>query len=201
MGFDDLDDYAELDSFITHSKLEATAWAKRLLSDPSGFVILDTETTGLDNLSEIVQIGLLRGDGVPLMDVLVKPRRPIPVVATRIHGITNEMVAAAPGFDEVWPMLAELLAIFPRCIIYNADYDIRLLMQSRPGISGMLDSFISKGVFECAMLEYARWYGDWNDYRFNFRWQKLTGGDHSALGDCRATLAVLQKMAGLNEVT
>lgn len=30
----------------------------------------------------------------------------------------------------------------------------------------------------------------------NNRWQKLPGGDHSALGDARATLAVIRKMAG-----
>lgn len=29
----------------------------------------------------------------------------------------------------------------------------------------------------------------------NYRWQRLPGGDHSALGDCWATLKVLQKMA------
>ena len=33
----------------------------------------------------------------------------------------------------------------------------------------------------------------------NDRWQKLPGGDHSALGDCRATLAILHEMANSNE--
>jgi hypothetical protein len=28
------------------------------------------------------------------------------------------------------------------------------------------------------------------------KWAKLTGGDHTALGDCRATLALLKRMAG-----
>jgi DNA polymerase-3 subunit epsilon len=43
---------------------------------------------------------------------------------------------------------------------------------------------------------YSQWIGDWNDYHGNYKWQRLPGGDHSALGDCRATLAVLKQMAG-----
>ena len=49
--------------------------------------------------------------------------------------------------------------------------------------------------YTCAMLEYAKWVGDWDDYHCSFRWQKLQGGDHSSLGDCRATLDVIRKMA------
>ena len=30
----------------------------------------------------------------------------------------------------------------------------------------------------------------------SYRYQKLPGGDHTAPGDCRATLALLRKMAG-----
>jgi DNA polymerase-3 subunit epsilon len=42
---------------------------------------------------------------------------------------------------------------------------------------------------------YAQFVGDWNEYHGNYKWQRLPGGDHSALGDCRATLAVLKEMA------
>jgi DNA polymerase-3 subunit epsilon len=45
------------------------------------------------------------------------------------------------------------------------------------------------------MLAYSKYVGEWNDYRKDFKWQKLQGGDHSALGDCRATLEVIKKMA------
>lgn len=50
--------------------------------------------------------------------------------------------------------------------------------------------------YDCAMLRYAEWVGEWNNYHNSFCWQKLEGGDHSALGDCATTLAVLEKMAG-----
>jgi DNA polymerase-3 subunit epsilon len=37
--------------------------------------------------------------------------------------------------------------------------------------------------------------GDWNDYHDNYKWHKLRGGDHSALGDCLATLELIRQMA------
>ena len=129
------------------------------------------------------------------MDTLVKPRRPIPANATRIHGITNEMVAAAPDFSLVYLEMIALLRAVSCCVIYNADFDLRMIQQSIPG--GVAFFGLPHDFMQCAMLQYARWYGDWSDYRSDFRWQKLTGGDHTALGDCRATLAVLQKMAGV----
>jgi hypothetical protein len=35
-----------------------------------------------------------------------------------------------------------------------------------------------------------------NDYHQFYTWQKLPGGDHSALGDCLATLKVIKDMGG-----
>lgn len=48
--------------------------------------------------------------------------------------------------------------------------------------------------WQCAMLEYSTFVGDWHDYYRNYRYQPL-GGGHRAVGDCRACLEVLQRMA------
>ena len=45
-------------------------------------VYLDTETTGLDEQSEIVEISLIDSDGSVLLDTLVKPLERIPAGAT-----------------------------------------------------------------------------------------------------------------------
>lgn len=50
--------------------------------------------------------------------------------------------------------------------------------------------------WDCAMLPYSAYIGDWDDYLKSYKWQKLPGGDHSAIGDCRSTLAIINKMAG-----
>ncbi|MOA51921.1 hypothetical protein D3C78_1751320 [compost metagenome] len=55
------------------------------------------------------------------------------------------------------------------------------------------------------MREYARFRGEWDDRRSDWRWQKLGNaarqqgveviGAHRALADCRMTLAVVRAMA------
>lgn len=78
----------------------------RRLSDLA-FTVFDTETTGLDpNRDEVVQIAGIRIVGGRLLrdevfDRLVNPGRAIPATANEIHGISDEMVAGAPGFETV----------------------------------------------------------------------------------------------------
>jgi DNA polymerase-3 subunit epsilon len=49
------------------------------------------------------------------------------------------------------------------------------------------------------MERYSTWYGDWSDYLGDYRYQALPGGDHTAAGDCLATLRVLTLMAHTGE--
>lgn len=49
--------------------------------------------------------------------------------------------------------------------------------------------------WHCVKEQYAAYVGDWHDHYGNYRWYPLPGGDHTALGDCRATLALMQRMA------
>jgi DNA polymerase-3 subunit epsilon len=186
----------DLKDLIETAHQGAVDWARELLErDLNSWAILDTETTGLGDHAEVVQIGVIDDAGNVLLDnVLVKPVRPIPPDATAIHHITNEMVANAPAFPDALPLLRSALE-GKLLVIYNAQYDLRLLAQSARARN--IDLQLGIQGFTCAMLEYADWVGDWNDYHGNFRWQKLEGGDHSALGDCRATLDVIKRMAAV----
>ena len=71
-------------------------------------MIVDTETTGLDvNSDRIVSFGGVCAHGTRLfksrmIDDLIDPGVPIPPVSTAIHGITDEMVAGARAFPEVY---------------------------------------------------------------------------------------------------
>lgn len=168
---------------------EATKWAQGVLSR-SDWVVLDTETTGLGGDDQIVQIAIIDCQGTPLLNTLVKPTISIPAEASRIHGITNEMVQDAPS----WPVVRELVraAIKDKIVlIYNAEYDTRLIRQC-DRVHGC-EPFDFQ--YACAMEQYSQWVGEWNDWHGNYRWQRLPSGDHSALGDCVATLGVIRKMA------
>jgi DNA polymerase III subunit epsilon len=187
----------------TSDRAAAAHWARQLLEDD--VVILDTETTGLSVFDQIVQVAVIDRTGAVLLDTLVKPTRPIPQIAASIHGITDAMVQDAPTFGAISHAL--LMAIGgKRVVIYNASFDVSMLHQSDqlyqiesdPTWAPLgHDGWRGLAVWDDAMGPYSAWCGDWSEYHGDYRWQKLPGGDHSALGDCRATLAVIKKMAGV----
>jgi DNA polymerase-3 subunit epsilon len=172
----------------------AVAWAQEMLSRDNA-IILDTETTGLDDDSEIVQLSIIGIEGEVILDTLIKPLDDIPAAATAIHGIDTRRVQHAPYFETVWPVVVEVIE-GKTLVIYNSAYDLKIMRQCCKRALVPF-SLADMGVdTHCAMHWYSQWIGDWNDYHGNYKWQRLPGGDHSALGDCRATLAVLKEMAG-----
>lgn len=170
------------------------------------YLILDTETTGLGSDAEICQIAIIDAQGNVLLDTLVKPVKDIPSEATAIHGISNEAVLEAPYFIEVANKILELIT-GKHVIIYNVEYDTRLLYQSSgyPQIDWHKDT-----TYWCAMLAFAEIYGDYNSYRQSYRWKTLNvacnyykvdnDNAHSALSDCKATLAICKAMAASEAV-
>lgn len=167
------------------------------------YVILDTETTGLHD-GEIVQIAIIDSSGTPLIDTLVKPIYSIPQDAMRIHGITNEMVKDAPNWATVTQQVQAILT-GRNVIVYNAVYDRKMMHKSAEKIGSPAIDWKIISTWYCAMEAFAEVYGDWNDYRQSYRWQKLTTAAayynvqiknaHSALGDCLMTLGVVKAMA------
>jgi hypothetical protein len=182
---------------IDHAADRAAAaeWARAALADDRA-VILDTETTDLRGY--IVDIAIIRAtDGEVLMNTLVDPCTPIHPEAFAVHGIQDADVVEAPTFAGLWPELRVQLE-GRRVLVYNASYDAGRIGAEldRTTFVGPQSLREQLGTWECIMLQHAQWVGEWNDYHGNYRWHKLTGGDHRALGDCRAARARLIEMAG-----
>jgi len=170
-------------------------WARKLIARDD-WCVLDTETTGLEYTAEACQIAVVAPSGQVLLDTLVKPSRPIPLAAQRIHQITDAMVASAPTFADIAPTLRECLSGLT-VVIYNAAYDERVLEQSALACGLTIEvPIFGAFVYECAMQQYAVYYGDWSSYFGAYKFRPLPGGDHTALGDCRATLNLIRRMAG-----
>lgn len=180
---------------------ELAAFKKALKGN--NFCVLDTETSGLDK-AEIVQIAII--DSVypqPLLNTLVKPVRPIPPSATAIHGITDEMCKDAPSWIDLAPKIKTILE-GKLLVVYNANYDRKMFHQTaeRHGLPKTEWKEICE--WHCAMNAFSEFYGEWNDYHGNYRWQKLVtaaahcgvtiADAHSALGDCYMALAVTKHM-------
>lgn len=166
------------------------------------FVVLDTETTGLHD-GEIVEIAIVAKSGEVLLNTQVKPFYPIPSDATRIHGITDEMVAQAPTWVDLIAQV-EPLVTGVNVMVWNAVYDRKMMHQTTEYWNLLKRDWKTMGAWHCAMEAYAIDYGEWNAYRGSFKWQKLTtaaqsyrlpiSDAHSALGDAKMTLAVINAM-------
>lgn len=182
-------------------------FAERLLSLGDSAVVLDTETTGLGHRDEVLEIGVLSLAGDVLMDQLVRPSAVASwPEAQSVHGIGPEAVADSPALSAVLPALRDVLA-GRTAVVYNADYDRRLLYQSAAvcGADKLEWLFLDEVDWRDVMDPYARFWGQ-RGYNGRARWQKLTvacqqqgvivADSHRAIGDCRMTLALLQKLAG-----
>jgi len=184
-------------SFIEDAYRESVEWAQSLLQLPTNqLVILDTETTGLTSTDQVLQIGVIDGAGnVMINNQLIRPTCEISPEAQAVHGISMEMVQNAPTLDEFTPTLREVFRDKRKIVIYNANFDIRLIAQSLNIKQQILiDQFFGIAPI-CAMLRYAEYVGEFNQHHGNFRWQRLPNGAHDAVGDCMATLNLIQRMA------
>lgn len=205
-NYDDYDDYEDEDENdynhpnFKKDEQKAVQWAKNFLQ--KDFVILDTETTGLGNDDEIVEIAIISKYGSTILDTLIKPSKPIPPEVTAIHGITNEMVENAPSFNEVWQEIIPKIN-GKRVLIYNADFDARMIEQSSQNKDQCLNF-----SYECLMKWYAQFYGNWSSWHDNYKWQKLPPyiltdyrelKPHRALHNCLASLQLLHEMANYKE--
>ncbi|MER5876140.1 3'-5' exonuclease [Streptomyces sp. NPDC001910] len=182
--------------------VELTAWSGTVLADPDA-VVLDCETTGLDPEARIVDLAVLTVAGDVLVDTLLNPGAPIPDASTRVHGITDEQVHDAPAFADQLPHLAAALA-GRRVLIYNRGFDVGRLRHEltlhyrkaeHDDPTAAATAWLDAVRFEDVMIPYSTWCGDWSDYWGGYAWQPLPGGEHRALGDCRATVTVLRMMA------
>lgn len=96
------------------------------------YAIVDIETTGGYAASNgITEIAVFVHDGTKVIDhfeTLVNPMQPIPYFIQTMTGITNEMVADAPSFEEVAAQLFALLndKVF---IAHNVNFDYSFLKQ------------------------------------------------------------------------
>lgn len=98
-------------------------------------LVFDTETTGLienmttrvDHQPEIIEFCGITLDKkfkqVDIYDKLIKPTIRITAEITRLNGITNEMVDAAPTFAKIAPEIRDLIERSDVVVAHNAAFD------------------------------------------------------------------------------
>jgi DNA polymerase III subunit epsilon len=173
-----------------NARIEKLIW----IVDPNRvYVVLDVETTGGKSGSDrVTEIGALKVQGGEVIDTfhsLINPERHIPAFISRLTGISNTMVAAAPTFADVAGSLAEFLhgAVF---VAHNAKFDYSFIRAELSRCDITLDM-----PQLCTVVNMRRYYPGLASYslanlckEFDI---KLTN-HHRALADATATVGLLQ---------
>ena len=168
-------------------------WLGELFRD--GFVIIDTETTGLSARDEIIELAAVSSNGTVLFESRIWPRSgAVPPGSTRIHGLTIEDLDGAPRWPDVLDDLHRAVAGH-RILAWNAPFDERLSVQSSRawGVAHPLPGF------ECAMRAYAFGRGVGSG---SFKLERaasvegvlVAGQAHRSADDAKLTLAVLTSL-------
>ena len=155
------------------------------LIENARFVCLDTETTGLSPLEagRICEIALLSSAGGKRLAsycTLINPRGPISPEVSKIHGITNEMVAQSPVFAAVAPALIDYMQ-GGVLVCHNADFDIAFLEAEFAAIGLKMPQCIVLDT-----LKFARRHGGFSRNRLGIIAQELgisSEGWHRAMAD------------------
>jgi DNA polymerase III epsilon subunit family exonuclease len=165
------------------------------------FSVLDVETTGLSprNGDRICEIGVVRvRDGRPVANfqTLVDPGIPIPPGASRINGITDEMVADAPLFSEV----AEEFRRFVGdgvLAIYNAPFDMNFI---RNELAAARCQPLQNRIVDVLPLARSLLYLEGYSLLQVAHYLEIADSqEHRALGDCLITAEVLLRLAPMAE--
>lgn len=167
----------------------------------------DVETTGLSREEdEIVQLSIVDGTGKTVFNKYIKPTRHESWDgAEAIHGISPSDVADELTIEEY---RADLNAIFKNAELlvgYNHKYFDNAFLK-KAGIQ-----FPEDIKMYDVMLKFAPIYGEWNEMRQDYKWQKLAkcaeyygfhgdGQFHDSLEDVRATLYCFNSMISEGQV-
>jgi len=93
------------------------------------FVAFDLETSGFAKSDRIIEIAAVKFRNRIILESkswLINPDIRIPEAATKIHGITDEMVAKCPSFRSTFPGFTAFIG-HSVLIAHNADFDWRFI--------------------------------------------------------------------------
>ena len=168
------------------------------------FVVFDTETTGLRPQAgdEIIAIGAIKVAGRHLrteqsFDELAHPGRSIPAASTKIHGITNAMVADK---RPVRAVLADFHRYAGDCVLvaHNAAFDLAFVAR----LEGAAGVHFSNPVLDTLNLS-RHLHPHESDHSLDAvaqRYGIALEARHSALGDALVTAEVFaRQLAELKE--
>mgnify|MGYP003966007877 CR=1 FL=1 len=180
-------------------------------------IVFDTETTGLPNGSDdldtqpyicqfaaiIYEYSAGEWEEAETIDIIIRPEIPIPLMATALHGISDEDVADKETFGAYVHQIIEAFQTSDVAVAHNISFDQKM-MEIELLRLGRSKQFLPEQTFD-TMLE-SREVCQIPGKNGNFRSPKLMAlheflfnekfeRAHNALNDVRATARCLQELA------
>lgn len=171
---------------------------KQLCRYVPDYVLFDLETTGIscyyDEVIEISAVKVRNGTIVEEFSELVNPGRPIPVRASMVNRIYDDMVAGAPDFEEV---LQRFLAFIGEDVLVGHNihtFDMKFLYRDCEKYFGQTLTNDYVDTLKLSKMVFPNWrhrrLSDLAEY-FGIS----TTGAHRALTDCRINQQVFELLA------
>ena len=163
----------------------------------SDYTVFDLETTGVspqtDKVIEISAIKVRNGQAVGEFSSLVNPMRNIPYGATRVNGITDEMVADKPMFEKV---LGDFLDFIEDDILVGHnihDFDMKFIHRDCEAFFRM---FLGNDYIDTLPLA-RKCLPQLGHHRLTdlaLYYKISINGAHRALNDCRMNQLVFERL-------
>ena len=159
------------------------------------YVIVDVETTGLsadrDRIIQLSAVKVIEGKIMSFYNTYIDPGRSIPADATKINGITDNMVMNAPRIEEVADNFIKYVGKNP-VVGYNVSFDLKFLFTSG------IDLITNRKIYDAYQLCKTVYKGEYCpvvSYSLEgiCRYTGIVYPAHDALYDCIATGMVFEK--------
>lgn len=182
----------------------------------NALVIVDTETTGVDESADIIEfsasfpMGMNETiDEIGNYTVRYKPTTPVPPEASAIHFITNEDLEECGSYSDDIENINELLNTRRFFIAHNAEFDRLKIEQNHKRCQKPLpEELADKDAWICTLRFAKKMFGEnmeFSNFTLSYLWFKFElykecnykVQPHSARDDVYMCLKVLQKLVDL----
>ncbi len=162
-------------------------------------LVLDTETSGLSSVDQVIEIGICDLSGRVLMEQRIKPTVAISEGAFEKHGISLSDLSDSPSWPDVLEEVKSILS-GRKVIIFNSGFDLAMLSQTCAAFN-LDSSWLEKLDVKCAMELCALAFGSTNRYgsisledASYFAQAEWKGEAHSAIADSIMTADILNNI-------
>lgn len=156
------------------------------------WVALDTETTGLGEADQVIEVAILSATGVVLLESLVRPAISVPAEVAAKTGLSMACLGGAPSWREVLPAVRRLLE-GREVVAFHAAFDERLIRQTCTS-NGLLSP--APRCWTCAQaLLSPLWQREHVSLERVCRTLGIEPGTHRAAADTHATIRALRAVA------